>query len=73
MNHPDLYLSQAPATPAGPLDLDGLERRALKSRAVAWGLIAGLPALGIVASLTVGVPLFAALMAGCCAIRSAGK
>jgi hypothetical protein len=64
MNHTDLYPSQASATPAGPLGLDHLERRALKSKAVAWGLIAGLPALGIAASLTAGVPLFAALMAG---------
>ena len=64
MNHPDLYPSQAPAAPAGPLDLDHLERRALKSKAVAWGLIAALPALGIAASLTAGIPLFADLMAG---------
>ena len=71
MNHPDLYPSQAPATPAGPLDLDGLERRALQSKAVAWGLIGGLPALGIVASLTAGVPLFAALLAGCFLLAAA--
>jgi hypothetical protein len=71
MNHPDLYPSQALAAPAGPLDLDGLERRALRSRAVAWGLIAGLPALGIAASLTAGVPLFAALMAGCFLLAAA--
>ena len=52
MNHADLFPSQAPATPAGPLDLDGLERRVLQSKAVAWGLVAGLPILGIAASLT---------------------
>ena len=35
MKHADLFPSQAPAAPAGPLDLDDLERRALKNRAVA--------------------------------------
>ena len=64
MSQPALYPSRAPATTTGPLDLDDLERRALRSPAVARGLIAGLPALGALASLVAGLPVFAALMAG---------
>ena len=71
MSQTDLYPSQAPSTPAGSLDLDDLEHRVLKSKVVAWGLIAGLPTLGIAASLTAGVPLFAALMAGCFLLATA--
>src|SRR5436309_1817034 len=36
----------------------------MSSSVVAWLLIGGLPALGLVASLSVGLPPFAALMAG---------
>ena len=70
---PQLPFTPSPtlASQAGSLDLDDLERRALQSKAVAWGLIAGLPTLGIAASLTVGVPPFAALMAGCFLLATA--
>src|SRR6478609_6939084 len=37
----------------------------ISSRLVAWFLVGGLPALGVVASLSVGLPPFAALMGGC--------
>jgi hypothetical protein len=43
MNHPDLFPSQAPGSPAGPLDLDDLEGRAFKSKAVAWREKSGQP------------------------------
>lgn len=61
-----LPLSQpAPATsPVAPLNLDNLERSLARSTAFAWCLIAGLPSVGIVFSLVVGLPFFAALMAG---------
>jgi hypothetical protein len=60
------------AVPApAPFDLDQLEQRALRSPVVAWLVIAGLPALGIVASLYARMPLFAALMAGCFLLATA--
>src|SRR5262245_60998737 len=55
----------APSTKPEPFDLDRLERTLVRSEAFAWGLIVGLPALGVAASLLSGLPLFAALMAGC--------
>ena len=64
MSQTDLYPSPAPATSAGALDLDDLERRVQCSLAVACGLIFGLPLLGVAAVATAGLPPFAALMAG---------
>jgi hypothetical protein len=55
----------AQAAPTGLPDLAELERRVARSKAVAWCLVAGLPVLGVVASLLAHLPLFAALMAGC--------
>src|SRR4051794_29270336 len=37
----------------------------MRSPTIAWVVIAGLPALGMFASLFAGLPLFAALMGGC--------
>jgi hypothetical protein len=54
----------APASPVAPLSLDNLERTLARSTTFAWCLIAGLPSVGIVFSLVVGLPFFAALMAG---------
>ncbi len=71
MPQADLYPSPTPTSPVGALDLDDLERLALKSRAVACALIAGLPGVGILASFFTGLPLFASLMAGCFLLATA--
>ena len=55
----------APASQPSRFDRQALEQSTARSRAGAWWLIAGLPALGITASLYAQLPLFAALMAGC--------
>src|SRR4051812_27775130 len=55
--------SSAPVTQASPWDLDALEYSLLRSTLFAWFLIAGLPALGLLASLLMALPLFATLMA----------
>lgn len=65
MNQADFSPTDATTSPAAPLDLNDLERYALTSPAVARGLCAGLPVLGILISLVVGLPVFAASMAGC--------
>jgi hypothetical protein len=51
------------ATRAVRPSLDMLERSALR-RAAAWSIIAGLPALGVLASLFMGMSMFAPIMAG---------
>lgn len=51
--------------------LDELERKAVTSKAVAWMVIAGLPALGFLASLYAHLPLFAGLMAACFLLATA--
>lgn len=53
----------APASTS--LDLTGLEHALVRSKAFAWGLIVGLPVVGTGLTLHLGLPLFAALMAGC--------
>jgi len=62
---PNTTQSMQPALPRGGFDLDTLEEYALKSKSVAWCLIAGLPALGLLLSLAAALPLFAALMSAC--------
>jgi hypothetical protein len=57
----DLYPSVAPPQ---TFDLDDFERRVRRSPVVAWSLIVGLPALGILVAFVTALPLFAALMAG---------
>jgi len=52
-----------PAPEVASMHVDDLERGLVNSTPFAWGLIAGLPALGLVASLCAGLPVFAALMA----------
>jgi len=54
-----LHLSQVEM-----VTFDDLEYFLSRSRAFAWALIVGLPGLGILASLFLGLPLFASLMAG---------
>jgi hypothetical protein len=49
---------------SGQLDLQALERAISTSRPFAWCIIAGLPALGVVASVLLHLPLFAIVMAG---------
>jgi hypothetical protein len=61
----------APALEAEPLGLDDLERRLARSQALARCLIAGLPTLGALAAVFFGLPLFAALMAGCFLLATA--
>lgn len=61
MSQSDLYPAVAPPQTS---DLDDFERRVRRSPAVAWGLIVGLPALGVLVALVAALPLFAALMAG---------
>lgn len=46
-------------------NLDELEQMVARSQTFAWGLIVGVPALGIGLTLLFGLPLFAALMSGC--------
>ena len=70
MSQPTLTPSPTPAAALAtdaeqPLTLDVLGRRAATSTAVAWGVLAGLPAVGVLAALVAGLPLFAAVMAGC--------
>ncbi|MFL5530907.1 MAG: hypothetical protein ACJ8BC_02865 [Gemmatimonadales bacterium] len=65
MPHVPLHPSAPCGSPPGALDLEDLERRLLRSQALAWLLITGLPTLGLVAALSFHLPLFAALMAGC--------
>src|SRR5947209_7634288 len=70
-------MSQLPFTPSptpasrAPLSLDTLERRLARSSAFAWALIIGLPGLGVLASLSTGLPPFATLMAGCFLLATA--
>src|SRR4051812_7983249 len=47
------------------LNLDDFERAVQCSPTVASGLIFGLPALGVLASLVLALPVFVALMPGC--------
>lgn len=61
MSQSDLYPS---VVPSQPLDLDDFERRVRRSPAVAYGLIFGLPVLGVLVALAAALPLFAALMSG---------
>ena len=51
--------------PGQPLSFDQLGRLVATSMAIAWGMVAGLPALGVLAALLAGLPFFAAVMAGC--------
>ena len=67
----DLCPPHAPAPGAEPLGLDDLERRLVRSKALARCIIAGLPTLGALASVFLGLPLFAALMAGCLLLATA--
>src|SRR4051794_32953851 len=60
MSRAELYPTDA--APAVPCNLTDLERRALRSPAVARAVTVGLPALGLAASLIAGLPLFAAFM-----------
>lgn len=50
---------------SGHFDLQALEKAISTSKLFAWLIIAGLPALGIIATLCLHLPLFACLMAGC--------
>lgn len=61
----------APAPTSPQLDLQALERTVATSKLFAWCIIAGLPALGIVATLCLKLPLFASLMAGCFLLATA--
>ena len=45
--------------------------RLTRSTTGAWGLLAGLPALGLLAALFAALPLFAGLMAGCFLLATA--
>jgi hypothetical protein len=61
----DLPATAAPR-PALPTarQMDELERHLNRSPAVAWGVIAGLPVVGVVTSLFFGLSPFAALLTG---------
>src|SRR5262245_25790569 len=54
-----------PSVVPAPLTLQELERPVAASPAVARAVVVGLPALGFLASLFVGLPPFAALMSAC--------
>lgn len=53
------------------LDLLALEKAISTSKVFAWLIIAGLPTLGIAATLLLHLPLFACLMAGCFLLATA--
>lgn len=57
--------AQPQSVPAQPQSLADLEQKLAASKSIAWCVIAGLPALGLLVSLQFGLPLFAALMSAC--------
>lgn len=64
MRSNELSATPGPAHRGHALDVDALQRRVVRSPTVARIVIAGLPGLGILASLCAQLPLFATLMAG---------
>ena len=60
-----------PDPQSGGLDLAGLEQAVARSKAFAWAVLAGLPSAGYLASLSAGLPLFAAFMAACFSLVTA--
>ena len=56
MSQAPLYPTSAPSTPLKPITIDDLEK-VVRSTAIAWGTITGLPTLGILASLSLRVAL----------------
>lgn len=61
MSPSDLYPSVASSQ---SLNLDNLERTLVRSSTFALCVIVGLPFVGVLLSLSIGLPFFAALMAG---------
>jgi hypothetical protein len=64
-------MSQLPLSPSAPankqvvsFDLENLERTLARSTTFALCVIVGLPSVGVLFSLVIGLPFFAALMAG---------
>jgi hypothetical protein len=61
--------SSGPTLPSAPvshqLDLQSLEDSVATNKHLAFLIIAGLPAFGIFATLSLALPLFPCLMAGC--------
>jgi hypothetical protein len=61
----------AQAAPAQPPAAADLGRSVARSKAFAWCVLGGLPALGLLASVAAGLPLFAAFMACCFLLATA--
>src|SRR5690349_19149515 len=63
--------SLAPSVPAQPAGPEETVRKALAGPVAAWAVVWGLPAAGVIASLTFGLPVFASLMSGCFLLAAA--
>ena len=61
----------APAAPAQAPAAADLAQSVARSKAFPWCVLGGLPALGLLASVAAGLPLFAAFMACCFLLATA--